>query len=106
LHQLAGINAQAGSNLEQIVQAEVAPTALDLAEERPVDTALSGQGFLAQAEGFSVCADSFAKGSRGGGDWLWHDGANPIRPDYPCPERLHPMHLRPGTVPALSMRLI
>ena len=101
LNQLAGIDVQASRQLEQVVQVQVTAAPLDLAKERPMDAATGGQGFLAEALGLSLGTDSFAKGTGGWGDGLGHDHPNPIRPDYPCPERSCPMCSCPGRVPAL-----
>jgi hypothetical protein len=62
LHELAGIDAESVGDLEQVVQVEVAPAALDLAQEGPVDTAPCGQGFLAESQGFAVRTDALAEG--------------------------------------------
>ena len=101
LNQLAGIDVQASRQLEQVVQVQVTAAPLDLAKERPMDAATGGQGFLAEALGLSLGTDSIAKGTGGWGDGLGHDHPNPIRPDYPCPERSCPMCSCPGRVPAL-----
>jgi hypothetical protein len=77
------------------VQAEVALAPLDLAEERPVDAALVGEGLLTKAKGFAPGSDTFAKDAGSRGKWLRHV-ANPIRPDCLCPEQIHPMSISPN----------
>ena len=99
LNQLTWIDTEAGGDLEQVMEAQVAPASLDLPQERPVDAATGSQGFLAEALGLSPAADALAKACGSWGDWLWHCQRNPIRPDYLCPERSRLMRLRPGTVP-------
>jgi hypothetical protein len=61
LNQLGRINAQAGRKLEQIMQAQVAPPALDLSEERPMHPGLVSQGFLAEPQSFAARANTLAK---------------------------------------------
>lgn len=91
-NQLRRINPQSRCDLEQVVQAQVAPASLDLSEEGPVDAGLMGQGFLAEAQGFSTGADSFAEDTRSWGEWFCHRPANDIRPDCLCTEHLCPMY--------------
>lgn len=50
MNELAGIDAEASRDLEQVMEAQVAPAPIDLAQERPVDAGLMGQGFLAEAQ--------------------------------------------------------
>lgn len=102
LNQLGWIDAQAGGQLEEVVQVQVATAPLDLAEERPMDAAAGGQGFLAEALGLSLGTDSFAEDAGGWGYGIGHDHPNPIHPDYLRPERLCPMRPRPGMVPPSS----
>ena len=100
LNELAGIDVQASRQLEQVVEVQVAPAALDLAKECPVDAATGGEGFLAEALGLSLATDSFAKGWVAGEMGLGMAIPTPYVPT-PCPERSRPMRLRPGRVPAL-----
>jgi hypothetical protein len=67
------------------MEVEVAPTALDLAEECPVNTAFGGQGFLTEALGFTVLTDAGTEGLGSWGDEFGHGVVMPIRPDYLCP---------------------
>ncbi|HEV7944022.1 MAG TPA: hypothetical protein VGP17_14630 [Solirubrobacteraceae bacterium] len=67
LHQLARVDIEALGDLEQVMQVEIAATALNLTEERPMDIAAGRQCFLAQAQGFPVFANALTKdlGCRG-----------------------------------------
>lgn len=98
LDQLGRVNAEPSRQLEQVVQVQVALTSLHLPEERPMNTGLIGQGFLAETQSFAACADAFAKYSSCGGQWFGHSAANDIRPDCLCTEQLCPMRIRPDTV--------
>lgn len=95
MHQLAGIDAETASQLEQVVQIEVALTALDLAQERPMDADLMGHRLLTKPKGMASVADSLAEDLGGWGEWLCH-ATKPIRLDYLCPERAHPMSVYPN----------
>lgn len=72
MNQLGRVNAQPRCQLEQVVQAQVAPSSLDLPEECPVDAGLMGQGFLAELQGYAAGADAFAKRLSGWGEWFGH----------------------------------
>jgi len=98
LDQLSWVNPQPRRQLEQVVQAQVAPAPLDLPEECPMDAGLMRQSFLAETQSFAAGADTFAEYLGGGGEWFDHSAANDIRPDCLCTEQLCPMCLRPGTV--------
>jgi hypothetical protein len=67
LHQLARVHAESCGNLEQVVQAEIAPSALNLAQERPVDVAAFGECFLAEAQSIALIADALAQETGGWG---------------------------------------
>ncbi len=67
LHELGRIDAETPGDLEQIVQTDVAASALDLTQERPVDIAAMGQGFLTEIQGLAAFSDSLAKGAGGRG---------------------------------------
>lgn len=45
-HQIAGVDVQGAGDAQDVVEAEVALAALDLAYERPVQFGLVGQGLL------------------------------------------------------------
>lgn len=49
-HQIAGVDVQGTSDAQDVVEAEVALTALDLADERPVQFGLVGQSLLGQPQ--------------------------------------------------------
>lgn len=98
LDQLGRVNPQPRRQLEQVVQAQVAPASLDLSEEGPMDAGLVGQGFLAEAQGFAAGPNAFAERLGGRGEWFGHGPANDIRPDCLCLERLRPMLLHPDMV--------
>jgi hypothetical protein len=104
LHQLGRIDAKTGRDLEQVVEAQVALSSLDLAQEGPVDAGLVGQGFLAEVQGFPLGTDSFTQGGRGRREWLSHRLPNDIRPKLLCPESLRLMLLRPGMVPPIHIQ--
>lgn len=63
--ELGGINAQAAGQLEPVVQADVGPSALDLTQERPVDTYLVGHRLPAQAESMPSVAHAFPENPSG-----------------------------------------
>lgn len=56
------------------MEGEVAPAALDLAEEGPVDAAPGCEGFLAEPLSFAALTDSIAKEAGGFGERLRHAG--------------------------------
>jgi hypothetical protein len=71
--------AQARGELEQIVEAQVALSALDLAEEGPVDIALLSKRLLAETKRVAVPTNPHAERARSNGDdgianlcWLGH----------------------------------
>jgi hypothetical protein len=99
LDEFCRVSPQPRRDLEQVVQAQVAPASLDLPEEGPVDTGLMGQSFLAEAQGFSVGSDAFAEDAGGWGEWFCHSPANDIHPDCLCTEQLCPMRKSPDMVP-------
>jgi hypothetical protein len=65
LDEFRRVNPQPCCDLEQVVQAQVAPASLDLPEEGPVDAGLVGQRFLTQPQGFTAGTDAFAEDARG-----------------------------------------
>ena len=49
-HQIAGVNVEGAGDAQDVVKAEVALAALDLADERPVQFGLVGQSLLGQPQ--------------------------------------------------------
>ena len=80
MNQLSRINPEASGNLEQIVQVQIAPSALDLAEKRPMDATAMCQGFLAQALRLAAGPDPGAQGGGGRRDRFCHGRARTYRP--------------------------
>jgi hypothetical protein len=101
LHELGGIDTESSGDLQEVVEVEVALTALHLTEKGPVDADLMRHRLLRETESVTTGADPFAKDLRGWREWAGHD-SKPIRPDYLCPERSHPNCLRPNR-PYLDM---
>ena len=66
--QLRWIDAEAGGDLEEVVEAEVALAALDLAEKGPVDVDLPGESLLAEAESLTADPHASTEFGRGWGD--------------------------------------
>jgi hypothetical protein len=85
VYEFGGVDAEAGGDLEEVVEVEVALSSLDLAEECPVDAGLGGEGLLAEAEGFALGADALSEVAGGGGEGFGHR-PKLIRPDCLCPE--------------------
>jgi hypothetical protein len=65
LDELRGIEVESSGQLEQVVQAEVALAALDLADKCPVQASAISERFLAQTELAAVGLDPLTKGSSG-----------------------------------------
>jgi hypothetical protein len=63
LHQLPRIDLESLGQLENVVQGDVALTALDLADEGPVQTAGVSQCFLALTQLVPTSPDTLTKGS-------------------------------------------
>jgi len=63
-HQLAGVDLQAVCQLEDVVQGDVAPSSLHLADEGPVQTAGVGQLFLAVTQLMAASPDTLTEGFR------------------------------------------
>ena len=61
VHQLTGIDAEGAGDAQNVMQGEVAPSALDLAEVRPMDVAGGSQLFLGQATLLPESAHTSAK---------------------------------------------
>ena len=79
--ELAGVDVEAGCELQQVVEVEVALAALDLAEEGPVDAAFGGEGFLAESERVAVSPDAFAELLRRRRD-RWRHRRSPYVPSF------------------------
>jgi len=91
LHELGGVNVEAGGDLQEVVEAEVALAALDLADEGPVQVGAVGEGFLAYAEAAPVALDALAEGAGGWGDGLGHGlHASPYVPSLHVQSRAVP----------------
>jgi len=95
LHELGRINAESSGELQEVVEVEVALTALHLTEKGPVDADLMRHRLLRKTENVAAVADPFAEDLRGWREWAGHT-AKPIRPDYLCPERSRPNCLHPN----------
>lgn len=65
LHELGRVDFEAGGELEEVVQVEVASASLDLSDECPVDVALVGECLLAETENLTARADALAESARG-----------------------------------------
>lgn len=72
MHELPRVDLEPVRDLQQVVEAQVSPSALDLAEERPVDAALFRERFLAESECFAALTNSFAEDPRCERDGLRH----------------------------------
>src|SRR3984885_252726 len=96
VHELGRVDSQAPGDLQQVVQAEVAPAALDLPEERPMDGAPVGQRLLTEPEAFAPLAHAAAEQARGIGERLGHGMSTPSDSDCLCPEQIGLMHLSPN----------
>lgn len=59
MHELGGVDAQTTSELEEVMQVEIALATLDLTEESPVDADLGSHRLLAQTQGMPAIADTF-----------------------------------------------
>jgi hypothetical protein len=62
LDELGRIDSEAASELEQVVEVEVALTTLDLAKEGPVHAYLAGHRLLAETELMAARTDALPKG--------------------------------------------
>lgn len=63
-YQLGRVDTQAGCQLEDVVQGQVATAALHLTDERPVQAAVVSQLFLALPQLMAAGPDALTKGSR------------------------------------------
>jgi len=61
-NQLARINTESAGQLEDVVERDVAPTSLDLADKGPVETTGVGQCFLTLAQLMTASPDTFTEG--------------------------------------------
>ena len=55
------IDVETARDLDDVVKAQIACPALDLADECPVNVRELCKGFLADAQSLPICADAFAK---------------------------------------------
>jgi hypothetical protein len=74
LHELGGIDAKPSGELQEVMQIEVALTALYLTEKGPVDPDLSCHRLLRETENVATVTDPFAKDLRSRGEWTGHVG--------------------------------
>ncbi len=97
------VHRQAISQLQQVMQAEVALAALDLADVGPVQSAVSGQLLLRDAAGVPSGAHALAQRLSCGRDWgrhewLYDTEVMPLGPESRYPETSRLVTMRPVMV--------
>src|ERR1041385_5260607 len=76
-HELCQLHAEPGRELQRVVQAEVAPAALDLADEGPVKAATASQTLLTEAQRPASRAHALTEHARGVRSRLRHQMTTP-----------------------------
>lgn len=77
VEQLAGLELERRGQAEDVVQAEVALTSLDLTDVGPVQAAFVGEAFLRESELLALRSNTLAELSGGGRHGLGHENCKP-----------------------------